>query len=269
MEFFTKHRVIADVARDLHTSLGHEFDDAPIDMNVAIHNRVVERRPGRLIIGVQTEHFGIGGLSQGWVKSDTALLRDNIARCDVIIDFAERNIPFYAEMGIETDARFHFGPYVFPQAQPEPHSNTSDKAIFFGTLGNKINPDAINSSSRSERLETYQKVLDIEVVSGRFNERLKRLLSEYGLIANVHYINDVYTEVPRYLKAFLNGMVLLSEPLEAPFIAGRHYALIDAPLPSPAERQQILANIHADFAPYQLAPLLRQLQSQWQGTTSA
>jgi len=258
MEFITRRRVLKDVERDLIRSLGGDAINLPIDIYLGLHIQNVSRRDGRLTVGIQTEHFG---LSDDWITteySNGGVFRGNIALCDYVIDYTERNSTHYKEMGVSIDGRFLFGPYVFPSTAPSPSPANNNKAIFIGTFR-----DAPHLDVRMKKIEKYREKINLTAASGLYREGLDEKLKEYSFMANIHRLDGTYTEVPRFLKSFLNGMILISEELDSPFICGRHYSCINGSMPSREESEEILKNIHHDFSNYRFAKIINEIYSDW------
>lgn len=255
IRFFSKHKILKDVLGDLMKCLNQEASRLKLDVQVGVHN-VELGRSERPLVGIQTEHLYTAGDDLGWMDISREQLLSNFNACDYIIDFSYRNIRFYQEIEGFDLGKLIAGPYIFPDFLPEACDPTDNRPIFVGTLKRRV--------SRQERLAKYSRTREIHVEENMFGAELDAALRNASAMINIHNTPSIVTELPRLLKAYLNGSILLSEPLDTPFIAGRHYVELkegETSEISRDRRQEILTNIHNDFSDYRFSSVLNWVAS--------
>lgn len=255
MKSYATHKILKDVLADLRVAIGPDVSGLDFDLYLGLHNQTVPSND-RIKIGIQTEHLLTDDGAAGWMDVDADILRGNIRNCTFIIDFSSHNKKIYDDIGGGGAPEIIIGPYVFPVAKPVSCGPTHGDPLFVGTLKKRIN--------RAKRLENYtERCGPIQIEEKLFGVDLNAAIKNAAAVVNVHNVPSVITELPRFLKAYLNGNILLSEPLDAPFIADRHYIDItnaqDTLNITIDQRAKIIDNIHADFMPYRIGPLLAML----------
>lgn len=139
---------------------------------------------------------------------------------DLVLDLSAANRRFYEEHcpAALAQGKIRFGPWIFP-SRPFPFDPGSEESVvFFGSLG------------RGRRASVIEDIDGFPVrmlEAGAFFGDLYRQVKPYSAVLNVHFEEGVYTEAPRLLTSLYCGKPLVSEPLGAPFVAGKHYVPID------------------------------------------
>ncbi|WBU57946.1 hypothetical protein [Paracoccus sediminicola] len=187
-------------------------------------------------VGVQTEQFFDETGEKLWNRLSVRRVGHMLSSFDHVLDLSPSNAPLYASASDELRAKLIFGPYIFPDHQPE-FVPGAGNPIFFGTP----------TGRRKERLRELSRVSTIERVRrGTFGEELAALVRPASAVVNLHIGEGIYTEYPRMLSAYLSGKAVLSEPLAAPLEKGKHYADIETPF-DPADAETHFRNF-AEFA---------------------
>ena len=225
VQFLSKHPTVDQLAREISVGLDPAF--LPQHSRVLIYVGVHKRfgldffRPG-FKVAVQTEQFldQAGNSLWGQRKKN---LKNNIfralQRADVFLDINPQNMPFYDSFTLTQSQRrkLHFGPHIFPQVASRFNPGISPKYAFFGGVKER----------RKMVLETVQNVDIALIPEGTYGDELYQHISQSKGVANIHFEQGIYTESPRLLTAYLNGKVVLSEELAAPFVSGVHYIPLD------------------------------------------
>ncbi len=139
---------------------------------------------------------------------------------DLVLDLSAANRRFYLEHcpGALARGKIRFGPWIFP-SRPLPFDPGGEESVaFFGSLGRGRRESVI------ERLDAFPVRMQ---ESGTFFGELYGQVKSCSAVLNVHFEEGVYTEAPRLLTSLYCGKPLVSEPLGAPFVAGKHYVPID------------------------------------------
>jgi hypothetical protein len=211
IDFYSTHEVLRDVARDLASTITRPLSQ-PVDVHVGVHS-IEPEKTGRFRIGIQTEHFLDSNGRKMWHVPRLRFIRRYALYFDRVLDFSHSNKPVYDELPPELRAKVSFGPHIFPETPVEPDFRAAPP-LFFGSIN-------------ARRNLALRKLLMHRPVGiaprWTFGEDLERLIAAHGSVLNLHYVDGLYSEYPRLLKAYLRGKPLVSEPLAAPLQAGRHY----------------------------------------------
>lgn len=247
--------ILNDFSTDLLKGLSNETFGLPIDLHVGIHHSAPQKKEGRFLVGIQSEHIWTATGSPGWMKLDIDEIQARAEICDAVLDLSKRNIPLYENVKDLDKDCITFGPYVFPNYMPELNNGRERSAVFMGVIRNR--PD------RRVRIAKFAEMYNVLTLEGVFGQKLDKILQEHAFTLNVHSAQVIVTEVPRLLKAFLNGSILLSEVLDVPFMLDRHYIGISSPNDHKS-REAILTNIHDDFSDFRFDDYLTSAYKRWE-----
>ena len=235
VDLYSGHRVLRDVSHDLARCLTGPLSQ-PVDVYVGVHpvDRPVET--GRFRIGIQTEQF-LDSAGQRLWRMPRERFRTRFASFyDILLDLSPLNAPAYDFLAPDLRGKRRFGPHIFPAAPVEPDFQDAPP-LFFGSLNDR----------RRDRLARLQATRPIEIAPhATFGRGLDALIARHGAVVNLHYVDAVYAEYPRILKAYLRGKPVLSEPLPPPLRQGEHYLDLTAK-PTRAATEALFRNL-ADFA---------------------
>lgn len=167
-----------------------------------------------------------------WRTINTHRLQRFATLYDIILDLSPYNAPVYDFLPPELHSKIRFGPHIFPGRAISPRSGTKPP-LFFGW-----------SNPQQQKLlqELVEKGVATNLPKPVFGTDLKNLLDDHVAVLNVHFNESVYTEYPRFLKAYLLGKPLVSEPLSAPLVEGKHYYALNA-VPTKEKTREIFKNL--------------------------
>jgi hypothetical protein len=212
VDLYSGHRVLRDFSHDLARCLTGPLSQ-PVDVYVGVH--VIDRPAdtGRFKIGIQTEQF-LDSAGQPLWRVPKERFRNRFASFyDVLLDLSALNAPAYDFLSPELRAKLRFGPHIFP-AKPVTPDFQPTPPVFFGALNDR----------RRGLLASLQAERPVEVAPhGTFGRPLDALIARQGAVLNLHFRDGAYAEYPRFLKAYLRGKPVLSEPLAPPLQPGLHY----------------------------------------------
>ncbi len=235
VDLYSGHRVLRDFSHDLARCLNGPLSQ-PIDVYVGVH--VIDRPAdtGRFKIGIQTEQFLDASGEPLW-RVPKERFRSRFATFyDILLDLSALNAPAYDFLSPDLRSKLRFGPHIFP-ADPITPDFQPTPPVFFGALNDR----------RRGLLATLQAQRPVEVAPhGTFGKPLDALIAQQGAVLNLHFRDGTYAEYPRFLKAYLRGKPVLSEPLSAPLQADKHYFDLKAE-PTAASTARIFTNL-ASFA---------------------
>lgn len=218
LRFVSPHPVLSEVARDLARCV--TSDDAlalPVDIWMGAHKRwPFERETGRRVLAIQAEQIFDADGRDMWRRIRRKHLLGMARRADLMLDLSVHNCPAYGIWPRLFPRRFLFGPHVFPSAPPA--RRPGEGVVFYGTANDR------RAALLAERPAIRALPRDT------FGAALAREVAAAAAVANLHFSDGRYTEVPRLLSAYLAGKPLISENLAAPFEPGQHYVPLDAPL---------------------------------------
>ncbi|WBU63396.1 hypothetical protein PAE61_13665 [Paracoccus aerodenitrificans] len=244
--FVVNHRLLADVAEDLCRLLpvNHGFR-ASVLVGMHIFGSLPDVVGPKL--GIQTEQILDEKGSSLWRDYPIRRVRRDINWLNGMLDFSFANLPAYAELRPSRRRKVLFGPYAFP-----------DHIVPFRLNGDYIAFVGNTHGRRSEILQALSEKTRIDIAPRRtFGERLSRWLEGSSGVLNIHFAEGVYAEIPRMIKAYLAGKVIYSEELSYPFVAGRHYFLLDAFEEDVETRLQVFERFQREIAiPYRFTRFL-------------
>jgi hypothetical protein len=219
------HRVLRDFATDLAQGItrlvGH-----PLSVYVGVHAIRGPLDEGRFTIGIQTEQYLDGNRKAMWRKPRRRVRRALVSAYDAFLDLNPTNAPAYAFLPEALRDRMTFGPHIFPET-PVALAWSDKPPVFFGSL---------NDRRRTALLPLQEAGKVTLAPHGTFGRTLTGILQDQGGVLNVHFAEGEYAEYLRFLKAYLHGKPVFSEPMAAPLVAGKHYfALGKAPTRKGAE----------------------------------
>ncbi len=231
VDYYFTHPILRDVARDLSKCISSPLPGG-VDVYVGVHTFDKPFDTGRLRVGIQTEHFLDRTGQRMWKCPREAARLRYASNFDVLLDFSPDNAPAYDFLPADLIAKVRFGPFIFPEAPVLPDVRSAP-ALFIGAVNGR----------RKALLETVEARRPIGVVPrGTFGRRLDTLLAQHCAVVNLHFQEGQYTEYPRFLKAYLSGKPIISEPLSPPLFAGKHYFDLDSDL-SPAKVSEVFDNL--------------------------
>ncbi|SDD81719.1 hypothetical protein SAMN05421538_102502 [Paracoccus isoporae] len=236
--------ILTQVGRDICNGLRL---DAAQEMTMFIGAQLFEPPPDTrgLRIGLQTEHFFDESGAALWSRFPPRMIGAVIQRYDVLIEMSFCNAPLYAHLPPELRRKVAFGPYIYPDFQPDFRPGTG-RPVFFGTPTDR----------RKARIRGMRKRLKIDrMPRGTFSETLAGVLEPASAVINIHLKEGRYTEYPRMLSAYLNGKMVLSEPLASPLQMGVHYADLDAAF-DPSQAETLFRNFSAFARRFRSSTLL-------------
>jgi hypothetical protein len=235
VDLYSGHRVLRDFSHDLARCLTGPLSE-PVDVYVGVH---VINRPantGRIKIGIQTEQFLDSAGQPLWRVPKERFRARYATFYDILLDLSALNAPAYDFLPPELRAKLHFGPHIFP-ADPVAPDFQPAPPVFFGSLNDR----------RRSLLAALQAERPVEVAPhGTFGKPLDALIARQGSVLNLHFRDGTYAEYPRFLKAYLHGKPVLSEPLSQPLQPDLHYFDIKAE-PTADSAARIFRNL-ASFA---------------------
>lgn len=244
VELYSGHRVLRDFALDLARCVTRPLSQ-PMDVYVGVQAIDRPAATGRFTLGIQTEHYFDSTGQRMWRVPKERFRARYATYYDLLLDLSPDNIPAYDFLHAELRGKLRFGPHVFPDAPIAPDYRAG-APLFFGALNDR-------RRIQLDRLLTRRKV---EVVPHRtFGRSLDAVIDQHGPILNLHFRDGVYSEYPRFLKAYLRGKPVLSEPLSAPLVAGEHYFDLDAQ-PSKAQVDKVFGNLAGLSARYSFQTFL-------------
>jgi hypothetical protein len=241
---YSRHEVLRDVANDLARGLTQPLS-MPVDVYVGVQGVTAPPDNGRLRIGIQTEHFADANGTRMWRVPRERLIRRFAAFYDVLLDLSPQNRPAYDFLRDELRAKIRFGPHIFPDIPVEPDFKDAPP-LFFGAMNDR----------RQTLLKKLQTDRPVAVAPRRtFGPDLQAQIAAHGSVLNLHFVDGVYTEYPRLLKAYLSGKPLVSEPLAAPLVAGTHYFDLQTQ-PTRAATEHVFRNLATFAAQYSFRAFL-------------
>jgi hypothetical protein len=204
--------VLQDVAEDLARTIIRPLS-RPVDVYVGVHafNRPIET--GRLRVGIQTEQFFDANGKKMWYVPRERFIRRFVTFYDVLLELSHSNGTVYQVLPGELRQKVKFGPHIFPEAPIEPAFQDAPP-LFFGSLNDR--------RSGLLRQLTLRQPVGIAPL-WTFGADLEPMIAAHGAVLNLHYVDGLYCEYPRLLKAYLRGKPLVSEPLASPLQVGMHY----------------------------------------------
>lgn len=235
VDLYSGHRVLRDFGYDLARCLTGPLSDS-VDVYVGVHSIDRPLDTGRFKIGIQTEQY-LDRQGQPMWRIPKERFRARFATFyDVLLDFSADNAPAYDFLPEALRAKLVFGPHIFPESPITPDFQPTPP-VFFGALNDR----------RRGLLAKLQADRPIEVAPhGTFGRPLDALIARQGAVLNLHFRDGTYSEYPRFLKAYLRGKPVQSEPLAPPLRAGTHYFGLAA-TPTAATTEKLFRNL-ADFA---------------------
>jgi hypothetical protein len=216
VDLYSGHRVLRDFGNDLAACITAPLSE-PVDVYVGVH---VLDRPldtGRFKIGIQTEQYLDRNGQPMWrIPKERFRLR-HATFYDVLLDFSADNAPAYDFLPEALRQKIVFGPHIFPMAPIAPDFQP-EAPVFFGALNDR----------RRALLAELQARSPVEVAPhGTFGRPLDALIAKQGAVLNLHFRDGTYSEYPRFLKAYLRGKPVISEPLAPPLQPDLHYFNLD------------------------------------------
>ncbi|KAF0116271.1 MAG: hypothetical protein FD150_441 [Rhodobacteraceae bacterium] len=235
VDLYSGHRVLRDFGNDLARCITGPLPE-PVDVYVGVH--VIDRPldTGRFKIGIQTEQYLDKTGQPMWRIPKERFRQRHATFYDVLLDFSADNAPAYDFLPEALRAKLVFGPHIFPEGPIAPDFQPTPP-VFFGALNDR----------RRSLLEKLKADRPVEVAPhGTFGRPLDALIAQQGAVLNLHFRDGTYSEYPRFLKAYLRGKPVISEPLAPPLQAGTHYFDLAA-RPTEVATAQIFRNL-ATFA---------------------
>ena len=211
LRFYAKSRPLVDLAKMMWEGLSFNVEQA-VSVYIGIHEWRHEKLPrNRINIGVQTEQFFDQSGKRLWGLRSTIDPCIHVSRFDVILDFSQFNEKAYKH--VKGMQKVIFGPYVFPCRDCYFQRSESDELVFVGT----------NKYRRAEIIMRLQEKRSVKVISDRFYDQVRPIISKCSGLINIHFQEGIYAEWPRILMAYRAGKLIFSEPLGAPMEEGVHY----------------------------------------------
>lgn len=235
VDLYSGHRVLRDFCRDLARCITAPLSE-PVDVYAGVH--VIDRPldTGRFRIGIQTEQYLDRQGQPMWRIPKQRFRLRHATFYDVLLDFSADNAPAYDFLPEDLRAKVLFGPHIFPDAPITPDYQ-NQPPVFFGALNDR----------RRALLADLQSKGPVEIAPhGTFGRPLDALIARQGAVLNLHFRDGRYSEYPRFLKAYLRGKPVISEPLAAPLQPDLHYFNIGTQ-PSAKSTDEIFQNL-ASFA---------------------
>lgn len=232
------HRVLrdfaADLAKGIHRPVGHE-----IDVYVGVHAVPTPTGTSRFTVGIQTEQYLDRTGKDMWRKPRRRVRRALVSAYDAFLDLNPTNAPAYAFLPQALRDRMQFGPYIFPEG-PVTLAYSDQPPVFFGSLNER----------RKAALRPLQEAGKVTLAPhGTFGRALTGVLQQQGGVLNIHFAAGEYAEYPRFLKAYLHGKPVFSEPMAAPLVAGKHYFTLGK-VPTRKATETLFGHIAALAAEY-------------------
>lgn len=235
VDFYTGHTVLRDCAKDFSRALERPLS-AKADVYVGVHVVDQPYETGRFRVGIQTEQLLDRNGQVMWRNISTEALWRYANQYDLILDLSPDNEPSYQGLSPELRAKVFFGPHVFPNTPIELDYKLADP-LFFGSL----------NARRRLLLAEQQALRPITVAPKRtFGQDLDSMIKMHGSVFNLHFVDGEYSEYPRFLKAYLRGKPVVSEPMSEPLQSGVHYFNLDS-IPSEDAARRIFKNV-ADWS---------------------
>jgi hypothetical protein len=211
-DLYFNHPVLRDFAEDLSRCIEEPLSTG-VDIYVGVHAFDKPLVTDRLLLGIQTEQFLDRAGQVMWRMPRERTRRRYATNYNVLLDLSPDNAPAYDFLSSELKAKLRFGPHVFPKTPPESDVQ-SQSVLFFGSTNER----------RKTVLADLQSHRQVEVAPfGTYGEQLDALIAQHGAVLNIHYQAGEYSEYPRFLKAYLRGKPMMSEPLSPPLLSGKHY----------------------------------------------
>lgn len=235
VDIYAGHRVLRDFANDLAACVSGPLAE-PVDVYVGVH--IIDRPldTGRFKIGIQTEQYLDRNGQPMWRIPKERFRHRHVTFYDVLLDFSADNAPAYDFLPEASRQKIVYGPHVFPEAPITPNFQP-EAPVFFGALNDR----------RRGLLADLQAKRPVEVAPhGTFGLPLDALIAKQGAVLNLHFREGQYSEYPRFLKAYLRGKPVQSEPLAPPLQPDLHYFNLDAQ-PTAKSAEKIFKNL-ASFA---------------------
>lgn len=242
--------VLRDVAEDLARTIVRPLS-RPVDVYVGVHGFDRPAQTGRFRIGIQTEQFFDANGKKMWYVPRERFIRRFVTFYDQLLELSHSNKVVYDPLPPELWANVRFGPHIFPEAPVEPDFKATPP-LFFGSINDRRN-------SVLRRLTLHRPI----GVAPRwtFGADLEPMIAAHGAVLNLHYVDGLYSEYPRLLKAYLRGKPVVSEPLAAPLEAGRHYFDLKA-VPTKATTNAVFRNLAAFAADHSFQAFLESAVAQ-------
>ena len=235
VDLYAGHRVLRDFCHDLARCITAPLSQ-PVDVYVGVH--LVDRpfSTGNFRVGIQTEQYLDRNGQPMWRIPKERFRARHATFYDVLLEFSADNAPAYDFLPEELRRNLVFGPHIFPETPMAPDFQPTPP-VFFGSMNER----------RRSRLAELKEKQAIEVAPhGTFGPPLDALIAQQGAVLNLHFRDGEYSEYPRFLKAYLRGKPLMSEPLAPPLQPGLHYFNLDA-RPTAKQTEKIFKNL-ASFA---------------------
>lgn len=233
VNLYFSHYVLRDVAEDLARTITRPLS-RPVDVYVGVHDVDRPEKTDRIRVGIQTEHFFDANGERMWHVPRERFIRRYTTFFDHLLELSHSNSAVYDPLPPEMRGKVTFGPHIFPEAPIEPDFKATPP-LFFGTINDRRN-------NLLRRLMLHRPI----GVAPRytFGADLDPMIAAHGAVLNLHFVEGRYSEYPRLLKAYLRGKPLVSEPLDAPLEAGRHYFDLKA-VPTKAATTELFQNLAA------------------------
>ncbi len=245
VDLYSGHRVLRDFGNDLAACITAPLSQ-PVDVYVGVH--VIDRPldTGRFKIGIQTEQYLDQTGQPMWRIPKERFRQRHATFYDVLLDFSADNAPAYDFLPPELRAKLIFGPHIFPDAPITPDFQPT-APVFFGALNDR----------RRTLLADLQAKSPVEVAPhGTFGRPLDALIAKQGAVLNLHFREGTYSEYPRFLKAYLRGKPVLSEPLAPPLQPDLHYFNLGTE-PTANKTEKIFKNLASFAAQHSFAAFLQ------------
>ena len=218
VRFYAKHKILRELLL-LILQQSEIPSNLSINVFVGIHQWIDDFLPRNVLnIGIQTEQFFDANGQKLWGTIRQSHLRLMCLKFDVILDFTEFNSPAY--QNFNKYCKVVFGPYIFPNDKVLPSNKKTTDICFVGAINER----------RERIISALSSEYSIKVIQNEFGDQLNQRVCECAGILNIHFQDGVYTEWPRILLAYLNGIIFISEDLGHPLVEGRHYLSIHSDL---------------------------------------
>lgn len=236
VNFIFRHVILGELANQLSAGLA-VFPKKRVNVLVGTHLGFPPLPKADINIAIQTEHFyDKSGLAL-WNRPSYFRTLYSLCAFDLLIDLSVYNGVHYSKIPEKFRKKIIFGPYIFPDFDPNFLPAGGDHLIFFGGI-----------SERRKLILSELSRWNVEIVAnGVFGPELLNLIHGSSGVLNIHYGEGVFTEFPRLLTAYLAGKPVISERLGA-LVAGRHYFDLSSPLNSKDEARQIFHNFKVEVA---------------------
>lgn len=238
------HRVLRDFASDLAQGIQKPVGHA-MDVYVGVHAVRGPIDESRFRVGIQTEQYLDRSGKDMWRKPRRRVRRALVSAYDAFLDLNPTNAPAYAFLPQDLRDRMTFGPHIFP-AEPVALDYSDKPPVFFGSL---------NDRRKAELLPLQEAGKVILAPHGTFGRALSAVLKDQGGVLNIHFADGEYAEYPRFLKAYLHGKPVFSEPMAPPLVAGQHYFALGK-VPTRKATETLFGNIAALATAYRFQSYL-------------